>query len=99
MASETIEVEGHIVDSLILAKVLDTIIEAGADYRMLDVQIGRTNRDPSRARLEVSADDDATLEQLVEQLQLHGANRVAQGEATLVVADLDGVLPEGFYST
>lgn len=37
MATETIAVEGHIIDSLILAKILDTIIAAGADYRILDV--------------------------------------------------------------
>ena len=47
MASEVVEVEGHIIDSLILAKVMDTIIAAGADYRMLDVRIGKTNTDTS----------------------------------------------------
>src|SRR5438445_518491 len=31
MATEVVEVEGHIIDSLILAKVLDTIVDAGAD--------------------------------------------------------------------
>ncbi|HEX8582451.1 MAG TPA: TIGR00300 family protein [Acidimicrobiales bacterium] len=99
MATETVEVEGHIVDSLILAKVLDTIIDAGADYRMLDVRIGRTNNDTSRARLEITTEDDGTLDQLIAELQIHGANRVDQGDATLVEADRDGVLPEGFYST
>ena len=38
MASEIVELEGHIIDSLILAKVLDQILAAGADYRVLDVQ-------------------------------------------------------------
>ncbi|MDQ1446587.1 MAG: bifunctional enzyme conserved region, partial [Acidimicrobiaceae bacterium] len=33
MESEIVEVEGHIIDSLILAKVLDVIVDAGADYR------------------------------------------------------------------
>ncbi|MEA2703808.1 MAG: bifunctional enzyme conserved region, partial [Actinomycetota bacterium] len=36
MASEVVEVEGHIIDSLILAKILDVIVDAGGDYRMLD---------------------------------------------------------------
>ena len=47
MATEIVEVEGHIIDSLILAKILDTILDAGADYRILDVDIGRTNVDPA----------------------------------------------------
>src|SRR5438132_1192152 len=99
MATEVVEVEGHIIDSLILAKVLDAIIEAGADYRMVDVEIGRTNTDPSRARIEISAEDEAVLATLLSQLQLHGANRVEAEDASLVACEVDGVLPEGFYST
>ena len=34
MPTEIVEVAGHIVDSLILPKVLDLILEAGADYRL-----------------------------------------------------------------
>ncbi|MFP5327136.1 MAG: TIGR00300 family protein [Acidimicrobiia bacterium] len=99
MVSELIEVEGHIIDSLILAKVMDRILAAGADYEVVEVQIGKTNTDASRARLNVTAADDSTLEALLEELQVHGANRVEVVDADLVEADLDGVLPEGFYST
>jgi len=99
VASETIEVEGHIIDSLILAKILDTILAAGGDYRILDVVIGRTNTDPSRAVLQVDAVDDDALQALIEELQVHGANRIGDRDATLVTCDQDGVLPDGFYST
>ena len=34
MATETVELAGHIVDSLILPKVLDLIVDAGVDYRL-----------------------------------------------------------------
>ena len=50
MANETIELRGHIVDSLLLAKVLDAIVEAGVTYDLAEVEIGRTNTDPSVAR-------------------------------------------------
>ncbi len=99
MARELVEVEGHIIDSLILAKVLDVILDAGADYRMVEVEIGRTNVDASRARLEIDAPDEETLHRLLVDLQVHGANRVAQSDAELAIADQDGVLPLGFYST
>ncbi len=99
MPSEVVEVEGHIIDSLILAKVMDVILAASGDYQMLDVEIGKTNVDTSRARLEVSADDDAALEALLVELQTHGANRVVQSDAELVQCDRDGVFPAGFYST
>ncbi|HEX2043767.1 MAG TPA: TIGR00300 family protein [Acidimicrobiales bacterium] len=99
MPSELVEVEGHIIDSLILAKVLDVIVDAGADYRMVEVEIGRTSVDASRARLEVVAGDDEALSRLVDTLLLHGANRVEQADATVATATTDGVLPEGFYAT
>src|SRR5439155_9572532 len=98
-ASEVVELSGHIIDSLTLAKVLDVILDAGADYRMVDVEIGKTNVDASRAQIEVVAEDDASLRALLESLQVHGANPVSRTNAELVAADTDGVLPAGFYST
>ena len=99
MPTEVVELEGHIVDSLLLAKVLDLIVESGADYRIEDFQLGKTNIDPSRTTIEISAHDDALLDSLLEQLQVHGVNRTTHGDAVLVPCDRDGVLPEGFYST
>jgi lysine-ketoglutarate reductase/saccharopine dehydrogenase-like protein (TIGR00300 family) len=99
VATETVEVEGHIIDSLILAKILDAILAAGADYQIIDVTIGRTNVDTSRAVLQVEAIDQDALDALIEELQVHGANRVGDRDAVLVPCELDGVLPSGFYST
>jgi lysine-ketoglutarate reductase/saccharopine dehydrogenase-like protein (TIGR00300 family) len=98
-ASEVVDLEGHIIDSLTLAKVMDMILAAGAEYRLLQVEIGKTNADPSRARLEVTADDDVALATLLVELQVHGANPVGGGDAELVACERDGVLPAGFYST
>lgn len=96
---ETFKVEGHIVDSLILAKILDLILEAGADYRLTEVEIGRTVNDPSRAVVEITIDDAAALARLAEQLQVHGANPTSAEDASIEVTDTAGVLPAGFYST
>lgn len=99
MATDTVELSGHIVDSLILPKVLDLLVEAGADYRIEEVEIGRTNVDPSRARIRITLDDEVALDALCERLAVHGASRVTHADAELVAADLDGVLPAGFHST
>ncbi len=98
MSTETIEVTGHIVDSLLLAKILDAILDAGCDYELEDVQIGKTSLDASKARIAVSG-DEAVLGPLLDELQVHGANRTHQHDAHLVPAERDGVLPAGFYST
>jgi lysine-ketoglutarate reductase/saccharopine dehydrogenase-like protein (TIGR00300 family) len=97
--SEVVELEGHIIDSLTMAKVMDVILAAGADYSIIDVSIGKTNADTSRARIEVTAADEESLEALLAELQVHGVNRVDPGNAELVEVDRDGVLPPGFYST
>src|SRR5690349_8823812 len=99
MVTETVALEGHIVDSLLLAKVLDLVVESGADYRIDEFELGRTNVDPSRTRIEITADDEPAMDALLELLQVHGVNRVHQGDAALTIADRDGVLPAGFYST
>ena len=98
-AVETVEVEGHIIDSLILPKILDLIVEAGGDYRIVDIDVGKTANDVSRARIEITAPDEDALAALLVELQTHGANRLHQGEVETVVADRDGVFPAGFYST
>ena len=98
MATETIELSGHIVDSLLLAKVLDVIVDAGVAYELVDVDVGRTNVDPSRARIELEGTQDQ-LDRLIDDLNVHGVNRLAAGITQLVTADVDGVLPVGFYST
>src|SRR5262245_26021546 len=98
MATETVELDGHIVDSLLLAKVLDLILEADADYVIERFELGKTNVDISHARITITA-DELVLDALLEQLQVHGANRLVRGDAVLETCDRDGVLPEGFYST
>ena len=99
MATETVELAGHIVDSLVLAKILDLIVDAGVEYRLETVEIGRTNLDPSRVVIELSHADETTIDALCERLEVHGASRVGNSDAELVVADRDGVLPAGFHST
>lgn len=97
--TESYELAGHIVDSLLLAKVLDLVLEAGADYRLDQIDIGRTPTDTSRVVIEITADDEAHLDRLAEQLQVHGVNPLSPGDAAVEEATVDGVLPTGFHST
>jgi lysine-ketoglutarate reductase/saccharopine dehydrogenase-like protein (TIGR00300 family) len=98
-ATATVEIEGHIIDSLILAKILDVIMDAGADYRIVHIDVGRRQADPSHARIEVIARDEPALRALLADLHPHGAHPLEEPEATLRPAEADGVLPRGFYAT
>lgn len=98
-ASELVEVTGHIIDSLILAKILDEILDFEADYRIVEMDVGRGPADLSRARIEVTAPDEEALGALLSRLHPHGAHPIVQPDAELVTATMEGVLPPGFYST
>jgi lysine-ketoglutarate reductase/saccharopine dehydrogenase-like protein (TIGR00300 family) len=96
--TETVEIRGHIIDSLILPRVLDEIVEAGADYRMAAFEVGKSHDDPSFARIEISADRDV-LDRLLGRLADLGATPPDTGDVELVAADMEGVFPDTFYST
>lgn len=99
MASETVVLEGHIIDSLTLPKVLDEILGGGANYEILHLQVGVKPEDVSSARIQITAPDDGSLAELLDRLQQFGANPEAVEDARLVEADNDGALPDGFYSS
>jgi lysine-ketoglutarate reductase/saccharopine dehydrogenase-like protein (TIGR00300 family) len=96
---EEVEVVGHIIDSLILPKVLDTITSSGGAFRIVKITVGQAREDPSYALVEVQADSAELLEQILAQIADHGAVRTTTQDCRLVVADMDGAFPESFYST
>jgi lysine-ketoglutarate reductase/saccharopine dehydrogenase-like protein (TIGR00300 family) len=97
--SQTVEVTGHLMDSGILSRVLDDIRDYGGDYVIDRFDVGHEAHDPSRARITVEAGDDASLQRLLMRLQTRGVNQLDPGEASTALAEADGVLPDGFYST
>ncbi|MBA3431140.1 MAG: TIGR00300 family protein [Actinobacteria bacterium] len=99
MPSENITIEGHIIDSLTLPKVLDEIIFAGATFEISDIHIGTKHEDVSFAKIKVAVDDEPDLVRLVERLRQHGANPETVEDARIARADGDGAFPPGFYST
>ena len=98
-ANETLEVSGHLMDTGLLARVLDDVLGYGGDYRIALLDLGRAHDDESQALIEVSAEDDESLQRLLMRLQTHGVNQVDPGETLLRTVERDGVFPEDFYST
>jgi lysine-ketoglutarate reductase/saccharopine dehydrogenase-like protein (TIGR00300 family) len=99
MASETITVSGHIIDSLTLPKILDEIMDQGGTFEILDVRIGKRKQDASSARLKVSASSRSALDAILKRLARLGAQAAEATDAHLVKATQDGVFPPTFYST
>jgi len=99
MPSETIELRGHIIDSLILPKVLDEIIAREATFKIGEIRIGERRNDQSFARIEVSSPSADELDALVLRLRQHGAEVSEKKTVQLAAAPADGVYPQGFYVT
>lgn len=97
--SETVEIRGHIIDSLILPKVLDTITTGGGSFTIESILVGQTRHDPSFARVVVAAPNADMLAAILAAISDHGASPVTSQDCQLVSADLSGTFPEGFYST
>lgn len=99
MFSETIELRGHIIDSLILPKVLDQILTHGASFKIAEIKIGQKRADQSFARIEVSTETSEALDELILRLRQHGAESVERANVQLANAPDAGIFPDGFYLT
>ena len=98
-ASDTIEAEGHLIDSGLLSAIFDKIIEFKAAYEILDFDIGRTNDDASRIQMRITAVDTQTLDEILQQLTTFGAHPMRERDALTRPAEKDRCVPDDFYST
>src|SRR3712207_2512351 len=87
------------MDTGILARILDDVLEYGGDYRIESLDLGRVHEDESRALIAVSAEEAEHLDRILRRVQIHGANPVDPGTAMTRPAPSDGVFPGDFYST
>src|SRR6266545_308121 len=87
------------MDTGVLARVLDDVLEYGGDYKIARLDLGRQHHDESYARIEIGCADPVVLQRILMRLQIHGVNLADPGEALLRPAEKDGVFPADFYST
>ena len=97
--TDTIEAEGHLIDSGLLSAIFDKIIELKGAYEIVTFDIGKTNDDPSRLQMRVTVADEAALADLLQQLTTFGAHAVREANAVLKPAEKDRCVPDDFYST
>jgi arginine dihydrolase len=98
-ASDTIEAQGHLIDSGLLSALFDKIIEFRGSYEILTFDIGRTNDDPSRIQMRITAPDRSSLDDLLQQITTFGAHPVRERDVLVKPAEKDRCVPDDFYST
>ena len=97
--SEVVEAQGHLIDSHIMERIFDTVVEYGGRFQVEQFSIGRTNSDASSLRLRIEAGSQAQIEKMMTQLVGLGCSPVDSGEAETKMAERDCCAPEDFYST
>ena len=96
---EDVEIEGHLIDSLMMPQIMDRIMDLEGEFEMLTFEVGRMKDDPSHAVMRVFGRDAAHLDELMTAITEFGVVAVKPQDARLAAADTDGVFPERFYST
>ena len=97
--SQEIEVDGHLVDSLILTKIFDKIMNHNGEFEVLDLHVGKKKKDPSHVRLRVTGNSPKHLESILDDIHRDGATVVGREQVVLRKAPKDMTLPVDFYST
>ena len=94
-----IEVRGHLIDSLILTKIFDIIMDLNGEFQVQEFQVGKRKKDESYAKLLVQGNSQKHLDEILEAVYREGATSKIQQEVELKQAPKDMVMPDDFYST
>ncbi|MBD0336178.1 MAG: TIGR00300 family protein, partial [Cyanobacteria bacterium Co-bin13] len=99
--SRTISLEGHLLDSGLINRALDLIVEGGGSFQVLNFELGEQRQSTSKAQVRVSAPDSEVMGEIMAQLIDLGAATLpdAVRDAVLTPISQAGVAPEDFYST
>ncbi len=98
-AVREVEFEGHLIDSMIFPKVLDTILDQEGEFEILEFRVGKKKTDTSYAKLLVMGKDEQHLNEILTELHRFGGQIPDAEDVELEKAPMDKVVPRGFYST
>ena len=96
---QEIEVKGHLIDSMILTKIFDNIMDLNGDFNVLVFNVGKKKSDSSYAKLLVQGKSQIHLEKILESVYREGAQPISTMNVIFEPAPNDMVMPDSFYST
>ena len=99
MVTKSLLHQGHLIDSGLLSRVLDLILDEGADYEIKHFEIGKVPDQESSLRLMLKAEDEGRLEAVAAKLSALGVQVEGESEAVWIEVRKDKAAPENFYST
>ena len=96
---QTVEAKGHLIDSGLMSRILDRIIEGKCAFKIEKFEVGATNDDESFTRIRIQASSPETLESLLDVLVPLGCYLIDSEDAHTAAALGPGQVPDDFYST
>ncbi len=96
--SARLSATGHLIDSGLMSRYLDLIVENGGRYELLEFRIGRTVDEFSTVTFTVNAPGEA-LDEIVAELVSLGCAVEGDKPVALAPSAADRTVPENFYST
>jgi lysine-ketoglutarate reductase/saccharopine dehydrogenase-like protein (TIGR00300 family) len=99
--SRTITMTGHLLDSGLVNRALDRVVEGGGSFQVLKFDLGEQRQSISTADIRVSAPSQEVMDEIMAQLIDLGAVAPPEEEidARLVAIIQAGVAPDDFYSS
>jgi len=94
--SSEIELRGHLIDSLILTKVFDGIMDHGGSFEVLDIQVGKKKKDESYAKLLVTGTNAKNLDIILNYVYRQGATSKTQKNVILKAATIEMLMHNTF---
>ena len=91
--------EGHLIDSGLLTRMLNIIVDEGADYTVIAFSMGKVRTDPSHLELEVRCGREQQLDAVTGHLVNQGCYEKEVQEAVVRPAPKDSCVPGDFYAT
>ena len=90
---------GHLIDSGVLAQILNLIVAEEADYEIIEFKVGKTNARESFLEIELISDNNEKIADISSKLIPLGCYEKHTPEAVFTVSAKDKCVAEDFYST
>jgi len=94
-----IEVRGHLIDSLVLTKIFDRVMDLDRKFEVMKIAVGKLKTDESYAKLRIIANNKTHLNEIMTALHREGATTKTQKNCKTRLATKNMVFPDNFYST
>jgi lysine-ketoglutarate reductase/saccharopine dehydrogenase-like protein (TIGR00300 family) len=91
--------EGHLIDSGIFSKILNTILDEQGDYHISRFDVGKLPGESSVLEFALIAESPDLVQHIADRLTAFGVFEQMVPPAVMIPALKDSFVPQGFYST